>query len=73
MMSIDEKQDFLAGYGITDDQVIARAPLLKALNIINYAPYIERFGADNNTAQLDKYRLRLSGAVDLYSLSLSAV
>ncbi len=54
MISIDEKQEFLAGYGITDDQVAVMAPLLKALNIINYAPYIERFGADNNTAQLDQ-------------------
>ena len=67
-LSIDEKQELLAGYGITEESFTEIAPLIKALNIINYAPHIEQFGEVQNTAQLDKYRLRLSGTLDLYSL-----
>ncbi len=67
-LSIDEKQEFLEGYGIGDDKLVELAPILKALNIINYVPYIEQLGATDNTTQLDKYRLRLGGILDIYSL-----
>lgn len=67
-LSIDEKQEFLTGYGISDDKLMEIAPTLKALNIINYVPYIEQLGAAGNTVQMDKYRLRLGGMLDLYSL-----
>lgn len=67
-LSIDEKQEFLEGYGVNDEKLMDIAATLKALNIINYAPYIEQLGETENTAQLDKYRMRLGGMLDLYSL-----
>jgi aminoglycoside phosphotransferase (APT) family kinase protein len=67
-LSIDEKQEFLRGYGISDEKFAELAPLLKALNIINYAPHIEAAGEAEDVALLDSFRLRLSGALDLYSL-----
>ena len=40
---------------------------MKALNLINYAPEVERLAESNDPARLEQYRLRLSGALDLYS------
>ncbi len=67
-LSIDEKQEFLDGYSIPADQLRELAPIMKALNIINYVPYIEHMAAAQDTTRLDKYRLRLEGMLDLYSL-----
>ena len=65
-LSIDAKQAFLEGYGLAPREVIAMAPSLHALNIINYAPAIAR--ASGNKSQLEQFRLRLSGALDLHAL-----
>jgi hygromycin-B 4-O-kinase len=67
-LSIDERMEFLAGYGLSGDKIREMAPLVKALNVINYAPYIEQGAEANDTTQLERYRLTLSGALDLYSL-----
>jgi hygromycin-B 4-O-kinase len=67
-LSIDEKQLFLEGYGLKEQQVVELMPIIKAINFINYAPDIERLAAEKDTAHLEKYRTRLSGALDLYSL-----
>ena len=67
-LSTDEKLEFLAGYGLDEDQFLEMAPLIKAINVINYAPYIEQLSATNDAAKLAQYRLILSGALDLYSL-----
>lgn len=67
-LSIDEKQEFLEGYGLRAGQVAEIAPVIKAMNLINYAPEIERLADSNDTARLEQYRLRLSAALDLYSL-----
>jgi aminoglycoside phosphotransferase (APT) family kinase protein len=67
-LSIDEKQEFLAGYGLSEREVVAIAPMLKALNLINYAPEIERLAEAKDTARLEQYRTRLHGVLDLYSL-----
>lgn len=66
-LSIDEKQLFLKGYGLKENQVVELMPLVKAINFINYAPDIERLAAEKDTVHLEKYRTRLSGALDLYS------
>lgn len=66
-LSIDEMQEFLAGYGLPAKQLLAMAPVIKALNVINYAPHIERAAEMNDRAQLEEFRVRLSGALDLYS------
>lgn len=67
-LSIDEKMEFLSGYGLPDEKILEIAPLVKAINVINYAPHVGHLGAANNSTELAKYRLRLSGALDLYSL-----
>jgi aminoglycoside phosphotransferase (APT) family kinase protein len=68
-LSIDEKQEFLKGYGLSEKKIIEMAPLMKALNIINYAPVIEHLAEVNDSALFEQYRTRLSGALDFYSLS----
>jgi hygromycin-B 4-O-kinase len=65
-LSIDAKQAFLEGYGLSPKELIAIAPSVRALNLINYAPAIERAAGDR--AQLDVFRARLAGALDLYAL-----
>jgi aminoglycoside phosphotransferase (APT) family kinase protein len=66
-LSVDEKQEFLAGYGIEKKKAIEIAPLMKAFNVINYAPEIDRLAAVKDDARMEQYRTRLSGALDLYS------
>ena len=67
-LSIDEKQEFLEGYGLKEKKLREIMPAVKAINIINYAPEIERLAQEKETAKLEQYRTRLSGALDLYSL-----
>jgi hygromycin-B 4-O-kinase len=67
-LSIDEKQEFLRGYGASRQRVTELAPTVKALNILNYVPEIERLVTLKQSALLQRIRLRLSGALDLYSL-----
>ena len=44
------------------------APAIKALNVVNYAEQIALLVRQKDRAGLEQYRLRLSGALDLYSL-----
>jgi len=67
-LSIDEKHEFLGGYGIGTKTLAAIAPAIKALNLIHYVPSLERFAKEKKTEQIAQYRLRLGGALDLYSL-----
>lgn len=67
-LSIDEKQILLEGYGLNAGKIREMMPVLKALNIINYAPSIERLAEKHDFRRLEQYRIRLSGALDLYCL-----
>jgi hygromycin-B 4-O-kinase len=67
-LSIDEKQAFLAGYGLPERRVAEIAPAMKAINLVNYAPKIEELAEARDGVTLEQYRTRLSGALDLYSL-----
>jgi aminoglycoside phosphotransferase (APT) family kinase protein len=67
-LSIDAKQIFLSGYGVSEAKIQEMAPVLKALNIINYAPFVEQAAESGDQQRLDQYRTRFSGALDLYSL-----
>lgn len=67
-LSIDAKQAFLGGYGVREKEVRAMAPILKALNVINYAPFVERAADEKDERRLDQYLTRFTGALDLYSL-----
>jgi hygromycin-B 4-O-kinase len=67
-LSIDEKQAFVNGYGISLGELEKTASLMKAFNLINYAPKVERLLAANDMARLEECRARLTGAFDMYSL-----
>ena len=67
-LSVDAKQEFLVGYGLRDSKVREMAPIMKAINIINYAPFVERAAEEQDRAKLEQYRTRLAGALDLYSI-----
>ena len=66
-LSVDEKENFLQGYGIAPARLCSIAPALKALNIVNYAPEIERRAGGKDSNHLRWLHARLSGALDLYS------
>ena len=66
-LSIDEKQFFLEGYGISEKDLRESAPLMKAFNLINYASVVEGFANEKDTNRLEQYRTRLGGVLDLYS------
>jgi aminoglycoside phosphotransferase (APT) family kinase protein len=68
-LSIDEKQEFLQGYGLSEKEIVESAPFIKALNLLNYAPAIKRLAEAKDLERLEQQRIRLSGALDLYSLS----
>ena len=67
-LSIDEKDEFVEGYGLPRKKLSLIVPLVKAFNIINYVPKIEQAIEAKDEVQFERYRLRLSGALDLYSL-----
>jgi len=66
-LSIDEKQLFLEGYGLKEKKILELMPLIKAINIINYAPEVERLAIEKDREHLEKMQTRLSGALDFYS------
>ena len=68
-LSIDEKHLFIEGYGLDSKQVEEMSPLIKAFNIINYSNAISAAGENGDHKSLAEFRLRLSGALDLYSLT----
>jgi hygromycin-B 4-O-kinase len=67
-LSIDEKQIFLEGYGLSEKKMRETAPLMKAFNLINYAAAVEGFAEEKDNNRLEQYRTRLNGVLDLYSL-----
>lgn len=67
-LTIDEKQAFIEGYGLRVEQVEEMAPLIKAFNILNYSQAVQRAVETEDQKSLDDIKLRLNGALDLYSL-----
>ena len=67
-LTIDEKQAFIEGYGLTIQQIEEMAPLIKAFNILNYSGAIENAIRTDDQKSLDQIKLRLAGCLDLYSL-----
>ena len=68
-LSIDEKHLFLEGYGLGLTQAEEMSPLIKAFNIVNYSNAIAGAAETGDHKSLAEFRLRLSGALDLYSLT----
>ena len=68
-LSIDEKHLFLEGYGLSAEEMQKMAPLIKAFNIINYSAAIEGAIDTKDHKTLAEIKLRMSSALDLYSLT----
>lgn len=68
-LSIDEKQAFIDGYGLSIREMEEMAPLIKAFNILNYSQAVELAVDKHDHKSLAEIRLRLKGCFDLYSLS----
>jgi aminoglycoside phosphotransferase (APT) family kinase protein len=67
-LGIDDKRAFVEGYGIDADTLPALAPALRALNLLHYAPVLERALADGDDAELAHLQARIAGAFELYAL-----
>jgi aminoglycoside phosphotransferase (APT) family kinase protein len=67
-LSIDEKQLFIEGYGLNNQKLEEMAPLIKAFNIVNYHGVVEQAMKDHDREKLAGLKLRLIGALDLYSI-----
>ncbi len=67
-LSIDEKQLFIEGYGLNNKHIEEMAPLIKAFNIVNYHAVAEQAIKTDDHKKLAEIKLRLHGALDLYSL-----
>lgn len=67
-LAIDAKQALLEGYGLDAAELASLAPAVKALNILHYAPWVERASEAGDETLLQGYRMRLAGDLDLYSM-----
>jgi hypothetical protein len=67
-LSMDEKQQFLAGYAVSNAELKRMSPLIKAVNILNYAPVIEGLHGRERAKSLRRYEIRLQGVLDLFSI-----
>lgn len=68
-LSIDDKQFFLEGYGIAPKEYAGIFEAITSINLINYAPIIEELAQKEDKTNLEYYRLRLSGHLDLYTFA----
>lgn len=67
-LSLDEKDLFIEGYGLSHGDIEDMAPLLKAFNILNYANTIKLAVEKQDHKTLAECQLRLHGCLDLFSL-----
>ena len=67
-LSIDGKQTFLEGYELDVEEFGRKAYALTAFNIINYIPYLQRIITRKDKKNLELYKLRLDGSLDLFSI-----
>ena len=66
-LSVDAKEELLAGYGMTGREVMEAAPALRVFNVLNYARVVEGAAEEGDGAKLERLRARLHGALDLYA------
>jgi hygromycin-B 4-O-kinase len=67
-LSIDNKQKFLEGYGMDFKEFNRMAYALTVFNLINYVPALKQIIEAKDFVQLEFYKLRINGALDLFSL-----
>ncbi|HYF09091.1 MAG TPA: phosphotransferase [Acetobacteraceae bacterium] len=66
-LSVDAKEAFLEGYGMSAREVLEAAPVLRLFNLLNYSAAVERAEREKDRATLERLRARLHGALDLYA------
>jgi hygromycin-B 4-O-kinase len=66
-LSVDAKEELLAGYGLSPRETIEVAPALRLFNVLHYAAEVERAAEEDDRATLERLRARLLGALDLYA------
>lgn len=66
-LTIDEQEQFLKGYGIAPKSYTKMAPYIKVLNILHYAPFVEELIKKRAFKQLEQFRSRINGSMDMYS------
>ncbi|MGI8581483.1 MAG: phosphotransferase family protein [Chitinophagaceae bacterium] len=67
-LSIDEQEYYLQGYGIKPAAYNKMAPFIKTLNILHYAPLVQKLVIKKKFEKLANYRVRINGSMDMYSL-----
>ena len=67
-LTIDEKHQFIDGYGCTPRQLSEVALIMRAFNIMNYSAAIEGAAKRRDMKVLNEFKLRLNGSLDLYCL-----
>jgi len=67
-LSIDEKDAFVDGYGLDHDALAEARPVIAALNLLHYAPFVDAAARANDDEQLTHYRRRFARVYDLYSV-----
>jgi aminoglycoside phosphotransferase (APT) family kinase protein len=63
---IDEKEAFLAGYGLTPKDLARLLDAIRCFNILNYAQATLFAAARKRHDRLAWFRTRLAGQLDLY-------
>jgi aminoglycoside phosphotransferase (APT) family kinase protein len=67
-LSIDEKQAFVEGYGLSAREFARIAPAIKTINMLNYHDAIQHALKNKDEKRLQNLRLRLHGVFDLHTL-----
>ncbi len=67
-LGIDEKQQFIEGYGIKPRKLEDLAPFVKAFNLLNYTDEINRATAAKDKEGMERLRMRFHRSFDLYSI-----
>ena len=67
-LSIEDQQRFLEGYGIERGRNNKIEQSNQNFNLLNYVPAIEQIIKANKKHELEFYRARMHGAMDMYTL-----
>jgi aminoglycoside phosphotransferase (APT) family kinase protein len=67
-LSMDAQWKFLEGYGMSSKKLSEISPAIKLFNLLNYAPSIEGIVKGKDKNQLEHYRARMQGMLDLFSI-----
>jgi aminoglycoside phosphotransferase (APT) family kinase protein len=68
-LSLDEKQIFIEGYGMALGEYLKIVNYIRAINIVNYAYFVESAYIAKDQMKIDVFQARLHGALDMFSLS----